>query len=484
VKLLKQLSALKYWFAGGVLIGAVVLVIALFFIPSPTKPSQAVVTTTITKPSPTPEPTNTSQPTVTPVPTPTLKPTPTPTPIPTPTPTPIPFNNRFSYQTKDIVEQVRPGVIHIKRTQYNPGPMNINILLFDITAPEFDLRVALRNDYLSGVLPTSQFLKTSKGALAAVNGDLFSGQGLPQGLVITDGRLAMAPKHRATFAWTKDRQPWIGYFTSNWTWPATVTEPGGEKHSIELMNNPCQQNWLCIYNYMIRTVSGNYGDIKVLIGADNTVEEIDEEGKQLKIPDGSNILLARQGSESARWLKKYAEVGKPLTIAFNVTPGFDNLQQAVSGGPIFLQNGKFVQDCLCYLGDCSKVKEKIYQGPLCEEFDLEWKYSHYLTIRMPRTGVGFNTKKDLLVVAQVDGYQPGFSIGITQKEFADLFTEFGATTAMELDGGGSSTMALNGKLASRPGDGSGAQGYERAVPNAVLFYWRDKPVDSRQLSSR
>jgi len=91
-------------------------------------------------------------------------------------------------------------------------------MLFDIKSPEFNLRVVSKNGYLSGVSRTTDLLKANKGALAAVNGDLFSGQGLPQGLMISDGKLAMAPKYRATFAWSKDRQPFIGY--------SPITGPG------------------------------------------------------------------------------------------------------------------------------------------------------------------------------------------------------------------------------------------------------------------
>lgn len=90
-------------------------------------------------------------------------------------------------------------------------------------------------------------------------------------------------------------------------------------------------------------------------------------------------------------------------------------------------------------------------------------------VRMPRTGIGFDAAKKLLVVAVVDGYQAGYSRGITQKEFAMLLHSFGAKTAMEFDGGGSSTMWLEGKVVNRPPDEAG----ERYVANALLFYYEN-----------
>ncbi|MEI7556926.1 phosphodiester glycosidase family protein [Candidatus Chlorohelix sp.] len=475
MKLFKAVAKLKVWFAFALL--AVVLgTVVSITLSQPSNKIEAVgINTSL------PTVTSTLAPTIeviaaTATPSATATPKPTPSPTPLPTATPLPFSDRFDYKPKDVVRQVRPGVVYIRRELTSPGPLKINIMLFDLTAPEFDLRVVMKNGYLSGVSPTSKLLKEFNG-LAAVNGDLFSGQGLPQGLVISDGKVAMAPKYRATFALTKDKLPFIGYFTQDWTWPSTVSTDKGEKHSLQLLNNTCSggrgEDLLCIYNEMARTVAGRSGDIKVMVTPNNMVLDIDYTGKEWKISEGYNVLLARQGTDSWRWLKQNAVQYEPLHIMINTNYNLGLFQQAVSGGPIILKDGKFNQDCLCNLSDCSQVTQKQYQGTRCEEFDLEWKMSHYLTTRMPRTGIGYNDKKTLLVVAQSDGYQPGFSIGTTQKEFADLFLEFGATTAMELDGGGSSTMALDGKLVSRPSDGSGM--VERQVPNAVVFYWKDPP---------
>lgn len=256
MKLFKALVKLKVWFA--FVLSVVVLGIVVSIILS--QPSNKIETVIINTSLPTA--TSTLESTIevlTATPTATATPKPTPSPTPLPTVTPLPFSNRFYYKPKDVVSQIRPGVVYIRRELTSPGPLKINIMLFDLTAPEFDLRVVMKNGYLSGVAPTSKLLKEFNG-LAAVNGDLFSGQGLPQGLVISDGKVAMAPKYRATFGWTKDRQPFIGYFTQDWTWPSTVSTAKGEKHSLQLLNTSCSggrgEDLLCIYNEMARTVSG------------------------------------------------------------------------------------------------------------------------------------------------------------------------------------------------------------------------------------
>ncbi|NJM08919.1 hypothetical protein HC891_26065, partial [Candidatus Gracilibacteria bacterium] len=123
---------------------------------------------------------------------------------PTPTPTVPPLAQRFNAQPDDIVNEVRPGVFHIRRV--TDEPMRINLLLFDLTAPELTMRVGLNEGWLSGRQRTSN-LAAQQGAIAAVNGDLFAENGIPQGLTLIDGKVATAPKHRATFAWSRARGP-------------------------------------------------------------------------------------------------------------------------------------------------------------------------------------------------------------------------------------------------------------------------------------
>ena len=85
--------------------------------------------------------------------------------------------------------------------------------------------------------------------------------------------------------------------------------------------------------------------------------------------------------------------------------------------------------------------------------------------RHPRTILAWTRSADLLLVA-IDGRQPGYSDGATLSEATDLLIGLGATNAINLDGGGSTTFVLpcNGGacVANRPSDG-----HERPVPVAL-----------------
>ncbi len=436
------------------------------------KPLQAPTGTRLVVQTSTPLPTATNLPTATPSPKPAPTATPSPTPVPTATPLPTTtpvvelqpqktaFSQRFNFRKTDVVRYLRPGVIQVQRQQ--PGPVVLNVLLFDLTAPELSLKVALQDDWLSGVARTSVLAKAND-ALAAVNGDLFSYNGLPQGMTMTDGKLALAPKRRATFAYSRNTGPFIGYFTQGFTWDSYVIGSNGERHSLEIMNSICKENWLCIYNDLYHNLPYGADDVKVTLNSNDEVLKITERS-QLSITPGTQVLLGR--GNAGKWLLQHARQGEKLELNLVTDPDYHQFEQIISGGPVFLRNGSFIQDCLCYLEDCSQTTQK---AVLCEEFTTDWKLSHYLNVRMPRNGVGYNSDKSVLMVTVVDGYQPGHSIGMTQKEFANLFLEFGMDSAMELDGGGSATMWVDGKLASRPSDGSGF--IERAVPNALIFQW-------------
>jgi hypothetical protein len=80
----------------------------------------------------------------------------------------------------------------------------------------------------------------------------------------------------------------------------------------------------------------------------------------------------------------------------------------------------------------------------------------------PRTGVGV-TGGGRLLLATVDGRQPGVSVGMTINQFAGLFVRLGARFALNFDGGGSTSMVVDGTLMNHPSDPT-----ERPISTALL----------------
>jgi hypothetical protein len=85
----------------------------------------------------------------------------------------------------------------------------------------------------------------------------------------------------------------------------------------------------------------------------------------------------------------------------------------------------------------------------------------------PRTAAGYTADGDLLLLV-VDGRQEA-SRGVSLEELATLMIELGAVEALNLDGGGSSTLSVRGRLVNRPAGGL----FEREVMSALVTYCGD-----------
>lgn len=90
--------------------------------------------------------------------------------------------------------------------------------------------------------------------------------------------------------------------------------------------------------------------------------------------------------------------------------------------------------------------------------------------RHPRTAVGITKDGRYLILMVIDGRLPGYSEGTTKAETAEWMRRLGAYHALNLDGGGSSTLVVEGRdgrpgVANRPSDGR-----ERLCPNHLGVY--------------
>ena len=90
-------------------------------------------------------------------------------------------------------------------------------------------------------------------------------------------------------------------------------------------------------------------------------------------------------------------------------------------------------------------------------------FGSFVAGRNPRTLAGVRADGTLLLVT-VDGRRPGWSAGMTLRESALLMRSLGARDALNLDGGGSTTMVVRGEVVNRPSDRVG----ERPVSDALL----------------
>jgi Phosphodiester glycosidase/FlgD Ig-like domain len=169
-------------------------------------------------------------------------------------------------------------------------------------------------------------------------------------------------------------------------------------------------------------------------------------GPVVDVRRGGGTLIPRRGAVlQARgfWrdiLLREARPGTSVTVHTTLRDLPADVADGIGGGPLLVRGGQPVFNAH-------------------EAFTTS-----HLTLRHPRTAVGqLANGRVILVVA--DGRSPA-SAGLTIGQLAQQMARLGAVRAMSLDGGGSSTMAVNGRVFNQPSDGA-----PRAVPNALFVFY-------------
>lgn len=362
--------------------------------------------------------------------------------------------------TSETKREVAPGINHVHRV--TDDPLNINILIVDTAAPGVSIRACLAGDRAAG-LETVRSMAARRGAIAAINGDYWTNHGIPLGLTIVDGEIIIAPKFRAAFGIEYGGRPVIGQWSDKWAWDAFVQADDGSTHPLTMMNSDLGEGWLCLYTdkYGMATKGDSLpSTIEVVCNVEHRVIEVRGNLPGIEIPSGGFVLSGRHAA--GEWLQRHVRVGEHVRLELRSARPWQNLWQAVGAGPRILKDGNYFQDPIADL-------------PQGEEFTLAWKRGHYLH-RQPRSAVGVTRDGRIVIFATVDGRQREHSIGVSQKQMADLLAEFGAWDGMDLDSGGSATMVVEGEVVNRPSDKSNADGTggrERSVANALLIFYDD-----------
>lgn len=177
------------------------------------------------------------------------------------------------------------------------------------------------------------------------------------------------------------------------------------------------------------------------------VEKVSRDGNSTIPQDGAVLWInTRLKNPSVSQFNTGADGTLTLTLS---PPEWNQVRHAIGGRLRLLKGGK--------------INETIAEMHHAEKRHTPGKRASVLNLsHEPRTALGYNADKLFLVVA--DGRQPKYSTGLTLYELASILSELGATEAINLDGGSSSTFVVDGEVINKP---SGQQ--ERDVLNAVFI---------------
>lgn len=321
-----------------------------------------------------------------------------------------------------LVSERDPQVVHVARVAPGAGVR---------------IRAVPSGDRVGRPLERTSTMCRRVGCLVGVNGDFtLPGTTLPVGGVISAGEILKSPNpshHQLTMA----RDGSLGADHMTLTGKLVTTDL--EELVVDGVNTPRDEGTLIVFT---RSFGRSTGTNR--FGAELVVRLVETEGRlrlgqtllvellelhdgqgDAPIPEGGAVLSGHGAAADAlraTWARVgTGELGRRALLRLDSTPA---AWESVGGTPILLRGGR-----------------RWFDDP----------GSSFARARHPRTIVGWNGDGEVFLVT-VDGRQPGLSEGVTLAEAADLMADLGASEAINLDGGGSTTFTVRGEVVNRPSD--------------------------------
>lgn len=351
-------------------------------------------------------------------------------------------------------EPIAPGVIHESYSwSTNYGNILFDVLKCDLTNSDLDLRlVAGGGEYTRKA--TVSAMATSTNATAMINGDFFNMalQGAPIGPSIINGTLASSPAViEGIYSLGIDTNDTA--YIEAMAYNGLLTAADGASFPIDGLNktyywhDPSQAeshtNLIQMYNDLWGSSSrGHSTNTEVLINAEGIVEKISYgETLPYEVPDGKIILQVNGVAET--FIKEHCPIGSRVQIHSEVTPN-RNWQFLVGGHALLVDHGKVVP----YTKDLSALAG----------------------VRA-RTAAGISSDGKTLWFVCAEG-RTNRSVGAHLSTLGYFMQYIGVNKALNLDGGGSTTMVLKHTGETNYSTVIAPEGYGamRAVVNGIGVY--------------
>lgn len=358
------------------------------------------------------------------------------------------------------------------------GPWRLKVLTIDPKVFRGELTSSFGRDLEER--ETTSRLAASAGALAAVNGGYFvldpkaGAPGDPAGTAVRDGKVLSEPVGDrpslvigAGNEGSIQRLHWSGSISGQGKAeklaldginrvPGLIRNCGGSDDaptSLPLHDVTCTDaNEIVVFTPDFGSSTPAGPGMEVVLDSKGTVTAVNNV-RGTAVPAGGHTLQAT-GMDAAR-LVGLARTGSRLRVETNLIGGDGKAMKTsataavVNGGPVLVEDGTVnvtaARDGMVHAGDSNS-------------FFYGWVHK-----RNPRTIAGVDGQgRTLLVTA--DGRQTT-SLGLSIKEAADVARSLGMVHAINLDGGGSTTMVKDGQVVNSPSDATG----ERPVGDALLL---------------
>ena len=347
---------------------------------------------------------------------------------------------------------VQDGIEYAQVTrEFSGKPVNINLLRLDLKKVRLDVQRA--NDQAIGTETTSS-IATRHGAVAAINAGFFrldTSQflGDPVGLLMVDGDLMSEPTNERIQLIINNGPSQTDVLIARSVISHSI-RISGDTYKVSGVNRERKDDELIIYTPKFgKTTLTNDEGIELVIVKGNIYSISLGVGNSV-IPENGYVLSASGALRSLVGPRARKEDTVTLILDWQIPPSFlkdRHRLDVVTGVPQLIKNGKL---------DITWEQEKTSKA--------------FVETRHPRTAVA-KLKSGKFLMLTADG-RSDTSGGLDLNDLAAYLLELGATDAMNLDGGGSTTMFVDGKVVNRPSDATG----ERKVSDVLVVTPRGKNI--------
>ncbi|MBS2001329.1 MAG: phosphodiester glycosidase family protein [Cyanobacteria bacterium SZAS LIN-5] len=319
-------------------------------------------------------------------------------------------------------ETLAPGVIH----RFVRGPLSIHLLDIDMNSAPVKVQPTLAGDSFNQLKDVAAHARENN-AIAAINANYFKTNGTPLGTLIINGEWIAGPLYdRVSMGITDNGRVKIDRVSLRGT--LTTDNPEVPSLFCNTINQPRRHgSRLVVYTRRWGSfVRLPYEGCVVAVNAQGEVQDISL--KEMAIPYGGYVLTDSKIGEISK-----LKVGDKVDLSWHTGPNdWHDVVQAVSGGPMLIKDGNLFLDLKA------------------ENFRKGWTGAQIHA----RTAAGVTANNHLLL-ATIEGPH-------TLWDVAKFLHKLGAVDAMNLDGGGSTTMVVHGNTVTR-----NANSHQRHVASSI-----------------
>lgn len=326
------------------------------------------------------------------------------------------FNRQIRQKyKKGVIIDVDKGVKQIKLTKYYQGqPVRINVIEVnsDIN-PDIKLTPVIASDTLKSKSTITTIAKKNN-SIVAINGTFFKPQtGVPLGTLMIDKKMYTGPIYNRVAMGIFDN----GYDMARVELNAKL-KSSDKTLKVDNINQPRMlSTYVIVYTKewgKTAPACPKYG--QQIAVENNKVAAVST--SPLSIPENGFVIVA-----PSQKLADFTKIDQNIDLQVSTIPNWENVNHIIGGGPYLVKKGKVYVDT-------AEQKLGAIGG------------------RNPRTAIGYTADNNLIIVT-VDGREKA-SVGMTLVELANFMKSIGCYNAMNLDGGGSTVLYVNGKISNHP----------------------------------